>query len=185
MPGEGQVFACAMQADGHELGRVLLDVRETSAGESAADFVNTFSPAPVDAQEKWEAAFAEAQRTNRRVWARVSQRYCGPCFMLSRWLDDQRALLEKDYVLLKIDDVRDVHGAAVAERLTHGESHGVPFHAIFEVSGVMLVNSASPTGNIGHPSGFEGQKQLRKMLLESRRNLTDAEIDQLVESVGD
>jgi hypothetical protein len=49
----------------------------------------------------------------------------------------------------------------------------------------LLIDSAGPLGNIGHPSSFEGKKHLRKMLLETRRNLTDVEIDQLVESLGD
>jgi len=47
----------------------------------------------------------------------------------------------------------------------------------------MLFDSVGRTGNIGHPSGFEGDRQLRKMLLESRHTLTDPEVDQLVESV--
>jgi hypothetical protein len=49
----------------------------------------------------------------------------------------------------------------------------------------MLIDSEGPLGNIGYPTSVEGKKQLRKMLLASRRNLTDAEIDQLVESLGD
>ncbi|HUE13936.1 MAG TPA: hypothetical protein VMR25_07225, partial [Planctomycetaceae bacterium] len=61
----------------------------------------------------------------------------------------------------------------------------IPFHAIFDASGTMLVDSNGPLGNIGCPSGFEGKKQLRKMLLQTRQNLTDAEIEQLVDSIGD
>ena len=74
---------------------------------------------------KWDEAFAAAKQTNRKVWVRISQRYCGPCFMLARWLDDHKEIIERDYVLLKIDDVRDLHGHEVAKRLTGGEGAGV------------------------------------------------------------
>ena len=94
-------------------------------------------------------------------------------------------LLEKDYVMLKIDDVRDKNGNDVAQRLYRGQRGGVPFHAIFDASGMMLIDSVGPLGNIGHPSGPEGKQQLRKMLLNTRQDLADADVDQLVESTGD
>ena len=59
--------------------------------EEVANFIHQHGPRS-NVEEKWAAAFAEASRTNRRDWARVSQRYCGPWFMLTRWLDDQRTL---------------------------------------------------------------------------------------------
>jgi hypothetical protein len=178
------VVAIAIDADGTELGRQELDIASEDSAAAAAEFVHRHAPDPHNATQKWDHAFAEAKQTSRRVWARVSQRYCGPCFRMTRWLDDQKNLVEKDYVLLKIDDVRDINGSEVAARL-HGEQAGVPFHAIFDASGELLIDSNGPTGNIGHPSGFEGQQQLRKMLSTTRQNLTDAEIDQLVESVSD
>ena len=49
----------------------------------------------------------------------------------------------------------------------------------------MLVDSAGPLGNIGYPSGFDGKKQLRKMLSASARNLNVGEVETLVESVED
>jgi hypothetical protein len=126
-----------------------------------------------------------ARRSGRKVWARISQRYCGPCFSLTRWLDDQKQLLEQDYVFLKIDDVRDLHGADVADRLLGCEGHGIPFHAIFDSNGTMLITSESPLGNIGYPGGIEGKKHLRKMLLETRSRLTDQQIDAVVATLSD
>jgi hypothetical protein len=48
----------------------------------------------------------------------------------------------------------------------------------------MLIDSNGPVGNIGHGGSTEGKKHLRKMLLETRKNITEAEIEHLVESVG-
>ncbi len=180
IPDEGRIFACVLDANGEEVGRLETDVAESGAEARAAEFIAKHKPAKLDAQKKWDEAFAEAKRTNRKVWARVSQRYCGPCFLLARWLDDHRELLEKDYVMLKIDDFADENGIAVAKRITRGGHFGIPFYAIFDRDEMLVIDSDSPLGNIGFPSGYEGSKYLRKMLLATRSSLTDAEVQQLV-----
>jgi hypothetical protein len=185
LPGDGRVVAHAIDGKGNELGRREFDVATEAAVESTADFLHRHAPPKVDGVEKWRKAFADAKRSHRRVWARIGQKYCGPCHALGRWIDDHRGLLEKDFVFLKIDDFYDEYGDRVAQRLTRGEHHSIPFYAIFDEDGKLLIDSVGPLGNIGYPSGFEGQKQLRKMLLQTRRNLTDDEIKQLVESVGE
>ncbi len=178
-----KVFVCAIDAADKELGRMEFDSSDPQAADQASNFLAQWAPKKLDAEKKWQEAFEEAKRTNRKVWVRISQRYCGPCFMLARWLADCDELLAKDYVLLKVDDVRDENGKSVANRLTKGKHYGVPFHAIFNSDGEIVIDSAGPLGNIGHPGGFEGKKHLRKMLMASRKQLTDAEIDKMVESV--
>jgi len=185
LAGEDRVIAYAVDAKGNKLGRLEIDVSDEGAAEEVADFIHQNAPVQVDAEKKWKEAFAEASRSNRRVWARTSSRYCGPCFRMARWLDDQQKLLEEDYVMLKIDRFRDQSGDSVADRLTGGMSHGVPFHAIFDHEENLLIDSVGLLGNIGHPSSYEGKKHLQKMLLETRQKLTDDEIDQLVESLED
>ncbi len=185
LPTEGRIAAYALDAQGRELGRLEIDPSDPVAAQKAAEFVRSQAPPRDDAEQNWRDAFAKAKATDRRVWVRISQRNCGPCFRLARWIDDQRGRLEKDYIMLKIDDVRDQNGAAVAERLTRGESYGVPFHAIFDEEGAMLINSNGPLGNIGYPCDFEGKTHLRKMLLQSRRQLTEAEIEELIQSLAE
>jgi hypothetical protein len=185
LPEKGKVFALAMDPSGHELARIEIELKDTAGPKRAAAFIRQHAPAPADARKKWDEAFALARQSGRKVWVRISQRYCGPCFTLTRWLDDEKSLLSQDYVFLKIDDVRDLHGAEVAERLTGHESQGVPFHAIFDSNGKMLITSESPLGNIGHPSGYEGKKHLRKMLVATHSRLTDQQIDEIVNSLSD
>ena len=185
MPEKGRVFACAIDAVGKELGRVEFDCKDPGGPKLAAQFVCKHAPKPADAKKKWDEAFAVAGQTNRKVWVRICQRYCGPCFMLTRWLDDHKDALEQDYVLLKIDDSGDLHGKEVAQRLTGSQGAGVPFHAIFDPDARMLINSVSPIGNIGYPTGFEGKRQLRKMLTETRSRLTVKQIEEIVASVSD
>lgn len=185
LPDAGDIVAYAFDASGEQLERLTLDIAEQAAAEQAVDFVRRNAPQQIDAQKKWEQAFREAKDSKRKVWARISQRYCGPCFLMARWLDDHRELLAKDYVMLKIDDVRDLNGASVAARLTRGGQYGIPFHAIFADDQKLLVDSAGPLGNIGHPSGFESKQHLRSMLLKTRQRLTDAELEQIINSLGD
>ena len=183
-PGEGKVLAFALDATGKELGRAQFDYKSADSHKQAAEFIRKYAPEQVDAKKKWDEAFAKAKETDRKVWARISGRYCGPCFRLSRWLDDRKETLEKDYVFLKIGG-RELHGAEVTERITRGEHHGIPFFAIFDPDGTMLIDSAGSLGNIGHPSGFEGKRHLRKMLMETRKNLTPEQIDDVVGTLGD
>jgi hypothetical protein len=174
-----------MDPAGHEVGRIEIDMKDAAAPKRAADFIRQHAPPPADAREKWDEAFALARQSGRKVWVRISQRYCGPCFRLTRWLDDEKNLLSQDYVFLKIDNVRDLHGADVAERLTGHEWQGVPFFTIFDSNGKMLITSESPLGNIGHPSGYEGKTHLRKMLMATRSRLTNQQIDAIVNSLSD
>jgi len=127
-PEQGKVVILALDATGEMLGKVELKVDAADAVSESSVFIDSHAPAQVDAHQKWDAAFVEAKRSGRKVWARISQRYCGPCFSMSRWLDDNRELLKQDYVLLKIDNVRDKHGVEIAKRIVSDRGHfGVPF----------------------------------------------------------
>lgn len=185
VPTDGSVVAIALDGSGKELGQTTIDVSAGDAKEQAARFVEKLSPPVVDARQKWREAFDLAKKTNRRVWVRISQRYCGPCFQLNHWLDDHRALLEKEFVLLKIDDVRDKHGVEIATEITGGKPFGVPFFAFYDADQNKLIDSRGPTGNIGSISGYEGKRHFRRMLQKVRQSLSEAEIEQIVDSIED
>jgi beta-lactamase regulating signal transducer with metallopeptidase domain len=185
LPTDGNVVAIALDASGKELGQITIDISEGDANDQAARFVEKHSPPVFDAWQKWNEAFALAKKTNRRVWVRISQRYCGPCFRLNNWLDDHRTMLEKEFVLLKIDDVRDKNGVEVARVITGDKPYGVPFFAFYDADQNMLIDSSGPTGNIGSISGYEGKRHFRKMLQKVKQTLSDEEIERIVGSVED
>ena len=182
--GDEEVFACAYGPSGKEIGRANFSADDPNAADRTAEFVGRHAPKQVDAKRKWVAAFAESERSGRRVWMRISRNYCGPCVVLARWLDDHRTILEKDYVFLKIDNARDLHGDEVAKRLLGDRSFGIPFHGIFCQDGKLMIDSEGASGNIGAASGFEGRNHLGKMLQTTKKKLTDDEVERLVESVG-
>ena len=182
MPAAGKVVAIAMNAEGQELARTTFDVADPQAKDEAARFVEANLPPPVDATKKWDAAFALAKQTNRRVWVRISQRYCEPCHVLNRWLDEHRETLDKEFVMLKIDDVRDLNGQKVASRVTQDKLVGVPFFAFYDANEKLLIDSESPIGNIGAIAGYEGKRHFRKMLDTVRQVLTETDVKELVDS---
>ncbi len=165
------------EGSGTELDRVELSSGTVADKDRAMEFVTRHAVPKKDAQKAWDAAFDEAVRTNRKVWVRISQRHCGPCFLLTRWMDDHRTVLEKDYVMLKVDNYHDIHGSDIADRLWLGRSgFGIPFHGIFDAEQKLVIDSEGVTGNIGFPGSFEGIKHLRKMMTETRTTLADEEI---------
>jgi Thioredoxin-like len=180
-PGTNSLFLAAIDGEGRELGRLALDLRDDqAAAKDVAAFLKKHLAPQHDAKAGYEAALAEARRSHRRVWVCVGQTRCGPCFSFSRWLDSQRELLAKDYVLFKFDDVRDLNGRELSVALKF-DAHGVPCHSILDSDGKELINSIGPLGNIGDPSGsFEGIQHLRKMLKTSARNLSNDDVESLI-----
>ncbi|MCA9185366.1 MAG: M56 family metallopeptidase [Pirellulaceae bacterium] len=183
-PKQGEVFVCALDGNGKEIGRKVLTLRDDKADEQAAKFLRQHAPTPADARAKWDAAFAEARLSGRKVMARVGQRYCGPCFRLSRWLDDHRDVLERDYVQLKVDNLLDEHGMELSQRIIgNHENPGVPFVTIFDADQNRLIDSASPTGNIGFPANARELDHFRTMLMETRSTLAESDVDAVVSAI--
>lgn len=179
------VLAIAYDGAGKELGRAEFEPNSANSTGVAFQFIEDHRPPRQDAEVKWKTAFATAEEQDKFVWIRTGQRYCGPCFRLSRWLDDHREVLEKDFVTVKVDELQDVNGAEISERLAEGRSVGVPFQAIFDPSGKRITDSYGATGNIGYMSGFEGKRHFRKMMDLACKRITEAEIESLLESLED
>ncbi len=185
LPETNAIFVAAIDGDGKELGRLRVNLEndQAAAAKDAAAFIKAHLPPQRNAKADYEAALAEAKRSRRRVWVRAGQTRCEPCFTFSRWIDSQRELLAKDYVLFKFDDARDLHGQELSAALKF-TGQGVPCHAILDSDGKELVNSIGPVGNIGDPAGsFEGIQHLRKMLKSTARKLSGDDIEALIRSL--
>lgn len=98
-------------------------------------------------------------------------------------MDDQHAILAKDYVILKVMGGLDQHAEEVIKPLNRPQS-GIPWHAITEVDGKVLATSEGPLGNIGMPSTVEDIRHLRTMLEQTGRRLTPDDLDRLAESLA-
>jgi len=99
-------------------------------------------------------------------------------------MDDQRELLEKDYVIVKSFGL-DNHFEEVENLLKPPRQYGIPWFAIAEPDGTVIVTSDGQLGNVGFPDSKEGMRHLRDMLGRTARRLTADELDRLAQSVSE
>ena len=146
-------------------------------------FLNEHQPDLPDAQSMVEEALAKAKRENKRVLWQHSGAFCGPCILLSRYLDKHRELIEKDYVWVKVDR-RYAHGQEMVDKY-RSEEGGIPWFVIMDADGKPLITSTSDEGNIGYPSSANGRAHFEKMLRETAQRLKNEEIEKLLETLKD
>ena len=61
-------------------------------------------------------------------------------------------LLAQDYVSVTIDRHRFGHGQQVMRRVRTSNDGGIPWMAILDSTGKVLITSDGPKGNIGYPN---------------------------------
>jgi beta-lactamase regulating signal transducer with metallopeptidase domain len=184
VPPVDHVQLIVLDGTGKELGHTTVAIRDGDAAEVISEMLRTTAPPIEDAAQKLENAITEAKASERKVWVRITQTRCAPCFAFSRWLDDQRAVLEKDFVLVKIDNVNDTNGVEIAKRLLHDRDFGVPVSFFLDGDGKEVGSSYFEGGNTGYPGGsFEGTRHLLETLKSLRRTLSDEELDELRRSL--
>lgn len=182
-PKGGEVVLIAL--DGHQkpLAMETIGVADALAARARAErFLANHRPTFEDAREKLNLARKEASRDGKRVWVIVGGPRCGPCFRLGRWIDRQRGVLEKDYVIVKVMENLQDHADEVGSEIG-GANQGIPWFVIAEPDGKILMTSKGPTGNMGMPSSTEDFRHLRKMLEQTAQRLSGKEIGELIESL--
>ncbi|GAA5505025.1 carboxypeptidase regulatory-like domain-containing protein [Novipirellula caenicola] len=137
-----------------------------------------------DAQELLDAALAKAKTENKRVIVQETATWCGPCHRLSGFLAENREW-EEDYILVKMD--HRWNGAyELMKEMRDGAKGGIPWYAILDASGKMLVTSNdTQTGeNIGFPSSQQGQSHFASMLNQTRQRMSEEDIATFVNKLA-
>jgi hypothetical protein len=184
-PEAGEVLLVVLDNTEAVVTHVRLTAEQLDAALSEGRrFLSVQRPAQRDAIALLAAAREEAKVSGRRVWVVSGGPRCGPCFRLARWMDDQHAVLEKDFVLVKIIGGVDKNSEAVDPLLPGSKSSGIPYHAIIEPDGKVLITSKGPLGNIGMPSEVEDIRHLKRMLEQTAQRLSAAEIAALEVSLA-
>jgi hypothetical protein len=183
-PKTGEIAFIALDGTGTRLAdRRLMIAGNVGLHRQLAEFIKQSAPPVRDAQAILTAAEREARETQRRLLFVEGGPRCGPCLRLARWLDDQHALLAKDYVVVKVLQT-DEHSRQVIGKFNPRRDLGVPWFAIAEPDGAVLVTSVGPSGNMGFPTSVEGKRLLKTMLERTARRLTVAERDRLLQSIS-
>jgi hypothetical protein len=182
IPGESMVSILLLGEDGEKQSQLDVSIESAASSESVAQFLQSNLPPKYDFQETWQQALYTAKRENKAIWLRLGGRYCGPCFMLTRWIHEHKSTIENDFVLVKVDDSDD-YGQAAKSLLKPEDGDGIPFHGIFNSEGELLLNSRYQNENIGFPSDKSGKAHMKTMLLRGRKTLSDEEIQKLIDTL--
>jgi hypothetical protein len=182
-PAEGEIALIALTGNRETIAVETVSAVDVNAGVAVATaFLARHMPHFGDARAKLVEARQEAKASNRRVWIISSGPRCGPCFRLARWMDEHHALLDKDYVIVKVMGGLEEHAVEIGDAIG-GAEQGIPWSVIAEPDGTILTTSEGPLGNIGMPSSVEGIRHFRNMLDSTAKTLTADEIDELIGSL--
>ena len=142
-------------------------------------FLKKNTQPPLDARKLLKEALAQAKRENKRVIVQETATWCGPCWMLSRFLDKHRDVWERDFLWIKMDH-RWTGARELMKEFREDAEAGIPWWAILDAAGKKLATSNQPDGdNIGFPSTPAGIKHFRAMLKQSAQRMTAEQIDEL------
>ncbi len=92
--------------------------------------------------------------------------------------------MSRDYVDLKIDTDRHLHGKEVAKSLRGDRGGGIPWMVITDSTGKELITGDGPGGNIGCPVSDAERAHFIEMVKASRTRITDAELQTLTEELA-
>ncbi|MCC6319954.1 MAG: thioredoxin family protein [Phycisphaerales bacterium] len=131
-----------------------------------------------------DAALAKAKGEGKSVFLHFGAPWCGWCHRLEGWMarPEVASILAKDFVDVKIDTDRFTGGSDMLKRYRPTED-GIPWFVFLDGSGTVVVDSTGPKGNTGFPSAPEELAHFEQMLKKARKNMTDAEIASLMESL--
>lgn len=160
-----------------------LRLADRSELDRLRSFLKEHAPKLPDGEELLRAGLERAKRENKLVLVQHSGAYCGPCVLLSRYVDSHQALIDKAFVYVKLDN-RLTNGSKAIERVRKNPNGGIPWMVILDADGKELITGNGKEGNIGYPAEPEGREHFERMLRVAGDRLTDAEIQQLLEPLG-
>ncbi len=97
--------------------------------------------------------------------------------------EDVAKVLGKDFIDLKIDTDRTIGGQDLLKQFRKGQSTGIPWFALLEADGKVIVTSSYPKGNVGFPYAAEEIEAFGAMLAKGAVTITAKDIDALKESL--
>lgn len=101
-----------------------------------------------DAVEVLTAAKAQAAREGKRIFLQETATWCGPCHILSRFIEQHRAIFDKHFVWIKIDRERMTGGEELMQPIRPGSSRSIPWVAILDAEGVVLGTSTTMSDDL-------------------------------------
>lgn len=145
-----------------------------------------YRAAPLHADDVYAKGLADAESSGRTAFVHFGAPWCPWCHVLEDWMNrpEIAAILAKDFVDVRIDVDRMPGGKEILSRLGAGANVGIPWFAIVNSDGHVLINSEGPEGNVGCPAAPAEIEHFRTMLTTAQKNITSEEIELLLKSVA-
>jgi thiol:disulfide interchange protein len=173
----GVPFLTVLDADGKVLANQETGALEKGPQhdpEKVAAFLNKWKATPLDAGKVVTDALARAKADDKRIFLHFGAPWCRYCRLLEEFLavPDVARLLAEDYIDLKVDLDRMTGANEIVTRFRDQLGAGIPWIAILDAEGKVLVTADGPDGNIGYPVTPEEIKHFLDMLKQTARRLS-------------
>jgi len=179
-PKVGEMLLVVLDGDGRQVDFLYLAVGgSASAFRVGESFLRKHAPPSHDAKELLTAARSRARATGRQVWVLGLDPLRPASLRLAHWLEDHRALLERDFVFVKLVQGCD----AKIEEATGREDVNGPKEPWFTITDAAAKILANDSGDF--PRSADEKQRFRGVLQKTVRTLTPADVDRLMHSLGD
>lgn len=150
--------------------------------ERVLGFLEEHESSPLDAEDVLAAGLARAASEDKTAFVHIGAPWCGWCHRLEDFMAQPEiaAILQKDFVDVKIDQDRMVHGAEVAARLRENRPGGIPWFTFMNGEGEQLSTSDAPQGNCGYPANAWEIAHFMEMLTKAGKRITAQERQQIM-----
>jgi thioredoxin-related protein len=185
--GVGFPFLAVMDASGKLLvGQRTGELEEGDHHEPkrVKDFLARWVVEPRDAQIVLRDSLAQASSDDKKLFLTFGAPWCGWCHKLETFLarPEISEILDRDFVVLKIDTDRMTHGKDVMSKYRPSESGGIPWYAILDPKGERLATSDllnGPNRNIGYPAVPKEIDAFMSLIEGQSRRIEPAQIARL------
>jgi thiol-disulfide isomerase/thioredoxin len=125
-----------------------------------------------------------ASSEDKKVFLTFGAPWCGWCHRLENFLarPEISAILDRDFVVLKIDTDRMTQGKDVMGKYRPSESGGIPWYAILDAKGEKLATSDLLDGsnkNIGYPAEPKEIDAFMSLIEGKSRRIDPSQVAQL------
>ena len=111
--------------------------------------------------------------------------YCGPCVLLSKFLESTRDRWSKDLIWIKLDQ-RWPGTLEITERLRKEMESTIPWYAVLDKDrNTRFTSFTEDSKNAGFPGSDRSRKHFRKMLSECCKHMTAEDIDSMLGVLDD
>ena len=140
-------------------------------------FLAKWTPKPLNAEDVYEQALALAEKENKQVFLCLCAPRCSWCHRFEDLLaiPEIARVIAQDYILVKIN-IERMAGAKAFDSRIRQEGGGIPWYAIFDTKGKLLISSVGLQGNIGCPVKPGEIAHFIHMISETAQNITSEQL---------